>query len=84
MECRPGCGACCVALSINSPLPGMPRGKPAGVTCVNLDEESRQCRIWGTDAYPPLCRAFIPGRDVCGDNREQAIALIDQLERQTR
>ena len=26
MECRPGCGACCVAISISSPIPGMPGG----------------------------------------------------------
>ncbi|EQA7518310.1 YkgJ family cysteine cluster protein, partial [Shigella flexneri] len=24
MECRPGCGACCTAPSIFSPIPGMP------------------------------------------------------------
>ena len=27
MECRPGCGACCTAPSISSPIPGMPDGK---------------------------------------------------------
>ncbi|NBX68342.1 MAG: YkgJ family cysteine cluster protein, partial [Proteobacteria bacterium] len=37
MECRIGCGACCIAPSISSPLPGMPHGKPAGVRCVNLN-----------------------------------------------
>lgn len=26
-ECRPGCGACCIAPSISSPIPGMPEGK---------------------------------------------------------
>ncbi|MDD8045446.1 MAG: YkgJ family cysteine cluster protein, partial [Verrucomicrobiota bacterium] len=31
MECRPGCGACCTVVSISSPIPGMPQGKPAGV-----------------------------------------------------
>lgn len=30
-ECRPGCGACCIAPSISSPIPGMPEGKAAGV-----------------------------------------------------
>ncbi|MCF5019628.1 YkgJ family cysteine cluster protein, partial [Pseudomonas lactis] len=29
MKCREGCGACCIAPSISSPLPGMPQGKPA-------------------------------------------------------
>jgi hypothetical protein len=27
--CRPGCGACCIAPSITSPIPGMPDGKPS-------------------------------------------------------
>lgn len=27
MDCRPGCGACCIAPSITSPIPGMPHGK---------------------------------------------------------
>jgi Fe-S-cluster containining protein len=31
MNCRLGCGACCIAPSISSPIPGMPQGKPAGV-----------------------------------------------------
>ncbi|HCL3974602.1 TPA: YkgJ family cysteine cluster protein, partial [Pseudomonas aeruginosa] len=26
MQCRAGCGACCIAPSISSPLPGMPAG----------------------------------------------------------
>ena len=36
MQCRAGCGACCIAISISSPIPGMPLGKPAGVRCVQL------------------------------------------------
>ncbi len=28
VSCRPGCGACCTAPSISSPIPGMPNGKP--------------------------------------------------------
>ena len=34
--CRPGCGACCTAPSISSPIPGMPEGKPAGVLGVSI------------------------------------------------
>ncbi len=80
MECRLGCGACCIAPSINSPIPGMPQGKPAGVVCVNLDRETWQCRIWGTDAYPELCRNFKPCESVCGETREHALELISTLE----
>lgn len=79
MECRPGCGACCVAPSITSPLPGMPNGKPAGVRCVNLDDANR-CRIWGTAEYPDFCRGFRPMASVCGENAEQAMATLTWME----
>ncbi len=79
MKCRDNCGACCIAPSINHPIPGMPKGKPAGVACVNLDADMR-CRIWGSDSYPETCRRFAPEVSVCGESREQAIALIAALE----
>jgi Fe-S-cluster containining protein len=31
MDCRAGCGACCIAPSISSPIPGMPDGKLWGM-----------------------------------------------------
>ncbi len=83
MQCRSGCGACCIAPSINGPLPGMPRGKPAGVRCVNLDPESYRCRIWGLPEYPQACRRFAPEHEVCGHSREQALELITLLESNT-
>ena len=46
MDCRVGCGACCIALSISSPIPGMPNGKPAGVRCVQLTPDNR-CLLFG-------------------------------------
>lgn len=83
MDCRPGCGACCIAPSIASPLPGMPHGKPAGARCVNLDEAGR-CRLWGTPQYPEVCRRFPPHPDTCGESAGQALALIAEMERLTR
>lgn len=83
MDCRIGCGACCIAPSISSPLPGMPGGKPEGVRCVNLDEGNK-CRVWGTAEYPEVCRDFRPMLEVCGETREDALALIAELERRTR
>jgi Fe-S-cluster containining protein len=82
MDCRPGCGACCIAPSISSPLPGMPHGKPAGVRCVNLDED-HLCRLWGTDAYPPVCRGFRAEPMVCGETRQEAMVLLTIMERAT-
>ena len=80
MDCRSGCGACCIAPSITSPIPGMPEGKPAGVACVNLDRDTWRCRIWGTDEYPSVCHRFKPCESTCGETREQALELINQLE----
>ncbi|MBM3421317.1 MAG: YkgJ family cysteine cluster protein, partial [Bacteroidetes bacterium] len=36
MDCREGCGACCIALDISSSIPGMEGGKPAGMRCIHL------------------------------------------------
>jgi Fe-S-cluster containining protein len=83
MSCRTGCGACCIALSITTALPNMPLGKPAGVVCVNLDQNSMRCRIWGTAEYPLTCRRFRPEPDVCGGSRTEAMELIRVLELHT-
>lgn len=80
MQCRPNCGACCIAPSISSPLPNMPNGKPAGVPCVNLHLETFECLIWGDENYPAVCRAFNATKDVCGESRSDAIHLIQMLE----
>lgn len=45
MDCRSDCGACCIAPSISSPIPGMPLGKPANTRCVHLDDNMR-CGIF--------------------------------------
>ena len=53
MECRSGCGACCIAPSISGPLPGMPNGKPAGEHCLQLMSDMR-CAIFGQRCAPVL------------------------------
>ena len=83
MDCRVGCGACCIALSISSPIPGMPNGKPAGVRCVQLDEHNA-CLIFGMPERPDVCSGLRPTPSMCGDNREQALAFLQQLETLTR
>jgi Fe-S-cluster containining protein len=82
MNCRDHCGACCTAPSITSPIPGMPQGKPAGVRCVQLDEDKR-CRVFGKPERPAFCGGLQPSREMCGDSREQAIRWLDALERAT-
>lgn len=83
LSCRSGCGACCIAPSISSPIPGMPDGKPAGVRCVQLDEQNA-CRIFGQADRPEVCVGLRPVQSMCGDNREQALAYLGQLETATR
>ncbi|MEP7042803.1 MAG: YkgJ family cysteine cluster protein [Dokdonella sp.] len=83
MDCRSGCGACCIAPSISSPIPGMPRGKPAGVRCVQLVDGYR-CAIFGRPERPEVCRNLRPSPSMCGNNREEAMAQLESLERATQ
>ncbi|OYW32793.1 MAG: zinc/iron-chelating domain-containing protein [Methyloversatilis sp. 12-65-5] len=83
MKCRDGCGACCIAPSISSPIPGMPQGKPAGVRCIQLDEHQR-CRIFGSPERPACCGGLQPSADMCGDGRAHALVWLADLEYATR
>ncbi|MFC3912575.1 YkgJ family cysteine cluster protein [Pseudaeromonas sharmana] len=82
MECRLGCGACCIAPSISSVIPGMPDGKPAGVRCIQLDE-GNLCRLFGSALRPAVCSGFRPMADVCGQSAAQALTLLAEWERVT-
>ncbi|NUN61415.1 MAG: YkgJ family cysteine cluster protein [Burkholderiaceae bacterium] len=83
MDCRPGCGACCTAPSISSPIPGMPHGKPTGVRCIQLGADER-CRIFGHPDRPAVCAQLRPSAEMCGASRHHALHYLDQLERLTR
>ncbi|QEA39848.1 YkgJ family cysteine cluster protein [Pistricoccus aurantiacus] len=78
-SCRPGCGACCVAPSISSPIPGMPRGKPAGVRCVQLNGDNL-CRLFGDPRRPRVCADFTFDVTLCGSDRQEALARIAAWE----
>lgn len=82
MRCRDRCGACCIAPSIASPIPGMPHGKPAGIPCVQLDDELR-CRLFGKPERPRFCASLQPQAEMCGAGREDALATLAALERAT-
>ncbi|MDT7849016.1 YkgJ family cysteine cluster protein [Methylophilus sp. VKM B-3414] len=86
MECRQHCGACCIAPSINSPIPGMPHGKPAGVPCIQLDEAYR-CKLFGQPQRPAFCGGLSPSLEMCGEEQqgsEYAIQWLSALERATQ
>src|SRR5262249_44630485 len=77
-----GCGACCIALSISSPIPGMPNGKPAGVRCVQLTPDNR-CKLYGRSERPAVCVRLRPDEEMCGKNAQEAYAYLMELERLT-
>ncbi|MBX3052694.1 MAG: YkgJ family cysteine cluster protein [Caldilineaceae bacterium] len=82
MECRPHCGACCIAPSISTPIPGMPRGKPAGVRCIQLDDECR-CLLFGKPERPSVCQGLQPSVEMCGQSTGEAMAFLIHLEEAT-
>jgi len=82
LECRAGCAACCIAPSISSAIPGMPDGKPAGVPCVQLTDDLR-CAIFGQPGRPACCGGLQAAREMCGDDRAQALFWLTQLEAAT-
>jgi len=82
MACRLGCGACCIAPSISSPIPGMPNGKKAGERCIQLDERNL-CKLFGDESRPKVCSDFSATLDVCGTTNEHALTLITELEQLT-
>ncbi len=47
----------------------MPNGKPAGVRCVNLDDDLR-CKIFGRPERPLIC----------GQSRAEAVTIMAELE----
>jgi Fe-S-cluster containining protein len=82
MDCRRGCGACCIAISISSPMPGLPLGKPAGQRCPHLTL-GNDCSIFDDPRRPAVCDSLMPRLDMCGDNREFALTYLAQLEQRT-
>lgn len=76
MNCRPGCGACCIAPSISS------LDKPAGRPCPHLDEALR-CRLFGRPERPAVCTSLAPSEEMCGGSRAQAMIWLTRMEQAT-
>jgi hypothetical protein len=73
LECRAGCGACCISPSISS------LGKPADTPCQHLTDDLR-CAIFTDPRRPAVCAGLQPSMEMCGDNREYAIRWLSELE----
>jgi uncharacterized protein len=79
VDCRVRCGACCIAPSISSPIPGMKGGKPAGIPCVQLLPDMR-CALFGKPERPLVCVSIRPVDTMCLSNREEALNALNALE----
>lgn len=75
MDCRSGCGACCIAPSISPSLPALPDGKPAGVACPHLTDD-RRCRLFDKPERPATCVGLRPGPEMCGSSVDDAMATL--------
>ena len=82
MKCRPGCGACCIAPSISSPIPGMPNGKPSGVRCIQLTPDNK-CMLFGRPERPKVCIGLQPSEEQCGKTADEAMQYLLDLEKET-
>ncbi len=76
MNCRPGCGACCIAPSIST------LGKPAGEPCAHLTADYR-CTLFGSSRRPACCSGLQPSAEMCGSDRDAALIWLAQLEAAT-
>jgi hypothetical protein len=83
MNCRSNCGACCIAPSISTPIPGMPLGKPAGVRCVQLLSDYR-CALFGKSGRPAVCVSLRPTESMCGSSLFEAMDYLARLEQATQ
>ena len=69
------------------PYPGYaPRasggGKPAGVPCPQLAADL-SCRLFGRPERPAVCASLAPSQEMCGADRDAALAYLAELERLT-
>ena len=61
----------------------MPKGKPAGMRCIQLDAANR-CRVFGRPERPAVCSQLKPSSEMCGDSGAQAMHFLTRLERDTQ
>jgi hypothetical protein len=81
MNCHK-CGACRIAPSITTAIAHMPRGKPTGARCANLNDRNERV-LYGRGERPAFCLGWQPMAEVCGQTFEEAMSRIAALERAT-
>lgn len=61
----------------------MPVGKPAGVRCVQLDQNNR-CLLFGDPRRPQVCLEFAAEPAICGKHRDTALQNLAWIEEATQ
>lgn len=61
----------------------MPDGKPAGMRCVQLDD-NQACKLFGDPRRPAVCGQLQPHVEMCGHDRASALLWLTRLEDATR
>jgi len=61
----------------------MPHGKLAGERCVHLDTNNL-CRLFGHPDRPGFCSAIQAEPAMCGNNADEAMAILTAWEQATR
>lgn len=79
MQCRTNCGACCIAITISSALPGLPHGKAADLACPHLTDD-KKCKIFGSPERPQVCDDLKPSLEMCGQTFDEAMEYLTALE----
>lgn len=76
------CGVFCTEISISSPIPGMPGGKPAGLPCIHLNSNNL-CNLFNSPTRPAVCSSFQYDIAICGKSANEARQLIRWYEKET-
>lgn len=58
----------------------MPDGKPAGVRCVNLNEDN-ECIIFDSPERPKVCGDYRADEIFCGHNFSEAMKILSNLQK---
>jgi hypothetical protein len=53
------------------------------VRCVQLTDDNR-CKLYGQPERPEVCNRLRPNVQMCGQNADEALAFLTELERLTR
>lgn len=60
----------------------MPGGKPAGVPCIHLTPDF-SCALYGHPDRPAVCARLRPMPSMCGQSRDEALAILTRMEKDT-